>query len=578
MINKLKIKIMKKETLLASMPKMVLIITMVVMLGSLFGAVSYLLKMSKTDLPVVNPVVETQCKIDNDCILVYVGQGCSPCDTASEKWQCLPLKEAMKINEEYQRRINDVNVNNPLQCAMCVERSQHTCKCANGKCEKVKIEEDETADWQTYQSEKGGFELSAPAKWGFYERISSVANGVDLFLFFDEEVANSINDYDYAQLNIRIKQNKLNLSMEDFYNGDKNADLFSDARSDYDEIAVGGKSAIRFKEKDDIGTDVVVIPLQDKFVEIDSANSDIEIFNKILLTFEFIEKDEIADWKVYRNEEFGFEFEYPEIGMNGNEIKVFEKENVIELCTEDDMGREYNWCFVLKVSRKLEEETVEDAIKRVGIKDKDQSVYFVKEDQLRHFDDWNFETYEIVDQLGRNGPAGEPCGYYGFDRFATDPKNPQIFFLLPVIQDSFLNVEKWFKSFKFINQQEALCTDDSVGTAIGSDVYPIDSKYKSIHFLGQLFTAANCGEERLSKIWGVDGEDYTLGSAIWLIDNPSSSLVDTLKSIGYQCADKISDDSCKEWELEEIVKINDLLKLEPYYKNFKQDDCRRGCG
>ena len=34
---------------------MILIITIVVMLGSLFGAVSYLLKMSKTDLPIVNP-------------------------------------------------------------------------------------------------------------------------------------------------------------------------------------------------------------------------------------------------------------------------------------------------------------------------------------------------------------------------------------------------------------------------------------------------------------------------------------------------------------------------------------------
>ena len=53
---------MKKQKLfnLSSMPKMVLIITIVVMLGSLFGAVSYLLKTSKTDLPIVNPVVKTQ--------------------------------------------------------------------------------------------------------------------------------------------------------------------------------------------------------------------------------------------------------------------------------------------------------------------------------------------------------------------------------------------------------------------------------------------------------------------------------------------------------------------------------------
>ena len=37
-----------------------------------------------------------------------------------------------------------------------------------------------------------------------------------------------------------------------------------------------------------------------------------QIFNQILSTFKFIEKDETANWKTYRNEEYGFKVKYPE--------------------------------------------------------------------------------------------------------------------------------------------------------------------------------------------------------------------------------------------------------------------------
>ena len=120
----------------------------------------------------------------------------------------------------------------------------------------------------------------------------------------------------------------------------------------------------------------------------------------------------------------------------------------------------------------------------------------------------------------------------------------------------------------------SLCTDKSFGTAIGSDVYPIDLKYKNLHFLGQLFTAADCGPERLSQIWGVDGENYTLGPRIVLKDNPSQELINIFKSIGFNCCDKIFDNKCKQWSHDNYsIKISELLKLEPYHKSFDRDDC-----
>lgn len=128
------------------------------------------------------------------------------------------------------------------------------------------------------------------------------------------------------------------------------------------------------------------------------------------------------------------------------------------------------------------------------------------------------------------------------------------------------------------NNTGILCAASPRGTAIGRDVYPINEKYKNIHFLGQLFTAYFCGQERLQQIFGVDGENYTLGSAIRLENNPDQSLIDTFNSIGFKCAEETSDASCKKWELKNYsMKIEDIMKLEPYYNNFKMDDCRN-CG
>ena len=113
------------------MPKMVLIVTLVVILGSLFGATSYLLKTPTTDLSIINPVVETQCKIDFDCELVYIGLGrCPSLDSSIDDHECFNKDEAIKI-----RRSKGTNA-----CSFIGRFDEYICKCANGKCEKVKIE------------------------------------------------------------------------------------------------------------------------------------------------------------------------------------------------------------------------------------------------------------------------------------------------------------------------------------------------------------------------------------------------------------------------------------------------------
>lgn len=110
---------------------------------------------------------------------------------------------------------------------------------------------------------------------------------------------------------------------------------------------------------------------------------------------------------------------------------------------------------------------------------------------------------------------------------------------------------------------------------IGGYEYPIDPNYEGLYWLGQLFTAYGCGPERLAQIPGVDGENYTMGSTIWLKNNPEQALLDAFNSLGFVCSDGSSEETtCKEWTLSDIVPVQDLvIKLELLHDNFEQDDC-----
>ncbi|HBB38342.1 MAG TPA: hypothetical protein DEP63_05210 [Candidatus Magasanikbacteria bacterium] len=125
----------------------------------------------------------------------------------------------------------------------------------------------------------------------------------------------------------------------------------------------------------------------------------------------------------------------------------------------------------------------------------------------------------------------------------------------------------------------SLCTDPATVSDIGRDVFPIDPKYKGITLLGQFFTAYNCGPTRVSNIFGVEGDIYTLGVTIWLKGQPSQSLIETYLSIGFNCYDANSGAPCKselgtkKIILDAPIKIEELIKLEPYHEFFEADDC-----
>ncbi len=105
--------------------------------------------------------------------------------------------------------------------------------------------------------------------------------------------------------------------------------------------------------------------------------------------------------------------------------------------------------------------------------------------------------------------------------------------------------------------------------------YPVDPKYKSLQYLGQIFTAHSCGRARLAKIPGVEGDKYTDGLSVLLQDKPNTQITNTLKSIGFIC-DSSDKTNCRKWLVNDSISIDNLLKLEPYSSQIVVDSSIRG--
>src|SRR3990167_2174642 len=122
--------------------------------------------------------------------------------------------------------------------------------------------------------------------------------------------------------------------------------------------------------------------------------------------------------------------------------------------------------------------------------------------------------------------------------------------------------------------QSNVCKDPARLSDIGGSVYPVSQKYAHTGWIGQVFTADDCGLRRLEEIFGgLDGK-YGWGSTLWLKSNPSSGLLRVLMGLGYTCKDQnANSNQCQEWSLAKEIIIRDLLKLKPFVEEMKDDDC-----
>lgn len=128
-------------------------------------------------------------------------------------------------------------------------------------------------------------------------------------------------------------------------------------------------------------------------------------------------------------------------------------------------------------------------------------------------------------------------------------------------------------------KSNVLCTKKSEVTASGREEYPIATQYAQLYFLGQLFTAAECGSERLSKISGVQNNTYTQGARVSMKNGlTSSAALQAFLNAGFVCSQPgIDEFHCSAWVLNKDVEINKLLPLKAFVSEFSSDDCIK-CG
>ncbi|MFH1894805.1 MAG: hypothetical protein ABH813_02810 [Patescibacteria group bacterium] len=173
----------------------------------------------------------------------------------------------------------------------------------------------EVEGWQTYRNEEYGFEFKYPKELSFKEwgvkNLEFSNDGLTVFL----EILNNpqlFNLHDYI-VNEYGKNGPLiykDLTKNEW------VEWANEKRDAVDIWTYGFVPNIEGFEGDTFLQDTrklnTVILVRFNAMEKNSSENE-NIYTQMLSTFRFIEADETASWKIYKNEDFGFEIKYPAV-------------------------------------------------------------------------------------------------------------------------------------------------------------------------------------------------------------------------------------------------------------------------
>jgi hypothetical protein len=190
---------------------------------------------------------------------------------------------------------------------------------------KIIPQKDELSGWKTYRNEEYGFEVKYPTDWNVSPGAESAAdifkNGI-LYTSFQFSiippsdlytetagivVSHTLLDYDNQPIDAQWSAIKCKSDEKDC-TVFKNENGVSIAKYSFDDNIHGQHDFLAY-----VATGKVILAFYEELGIDDKTGIRAmeKIFDQILSTFKFIEPIDTSNWNTYRNEEYGFEFKYP---------------------------------------------------------------------------------------------------------------------------------------------------------------------------------------------------------------------------------------------------------------------------
>lgn len=186
---------------------------------------------------------------------------------------------------------------------------------------------DKTANWKTYRNEELGFEFEYPTSiFEFDISNNTIFHELDNFQLRsakDGSIVGSARDISFTFRDDVSRCSEFKKTFEEFGSGGEAFQVGNIVGTKY-RTGAEGEGVVYHCVEDEKGNAIFLIErgyLDNSYSSFLGEQPDFilsekqdQLSKQILSTFKFIEIDEIANWKTYRNEELGYEIKYPSEG------------------------------------------------------------------------------------------------------------------------------------------------------------------------------------------------------------------------------------------------------------------------